>query len=42
MIIIVGKRVLERLFFTAKSDFGEVEQASATISGVGDPYFRQR
>ena len=39
MIIIVGKHVLERLFFTGKRDFGEVEQASATISGVGDPVF---
>ena len=33
----MGKRVLDRSFFTGTSDFGKVERTSATISGVGDP-----
>ena len=37
--ILVGKRGLGQLCFTGKSDFGEVERTSATISGVGDPVF---
>ena len=36
-IIKVGKRVLDQSFLTGTSDFGKVEQTSATISGVGDP-----
>ena len=39
MAIIVGKRVLGRLFLAGISDFEEVERTSATISGVGDPVF---
>ena len=35
--IIVGKRVLGRLFSTSKSDFGKVVRTSAMLSGVGDP-----
>ena len=35
--ITVGKRALDRSFLTGTSDFGMVERASATISGVGDP-----
>ena len=31
------KRVLERSVLNGTSDFGKVEQTSATISGVGDP-----
>ena len=37
MNIIVGKRVLGRLFSKSTSDFGKVVGTSATISGVGDP-----
>ena len=37
MNIIVGKRVLGRLFSTSTSNFGKVVRTSATISGVGDP-----
>ena len=39
MIIIVGRRVLGRLFLTGISDFWKVKRLSATISGVGDPVF---
>ena len=39
VIIIVGMRVLGRLFLTGTSDFRKVVWTSATISGVGDPVF---
>ena len=35
--IIVGKRVLGRLFSTSTSDYGKVVRTSAMLSGVGDP-----
>ena len=40
MIIMVGKRVLGRLFLTGTHNFGKVERTSATIARVGDPVFQ--
>ena len=37
MNIIVRESVLDRSFLTGTSDFGKVERASATTSGVEDP-----
>ena len=37
MNIMVGKRVLGRLFSTGIGNFNKVEQTSSTISEVGDP-----
>ena len=40
MNIIVGKRVLGRLFSTGTGDFSKVERTLPTISEVGDPVNR--
>ena len=40
MIIMVGKRVLGRLFLTGTSDFGIVDRTSAMIARVGDSVFQ--
>ena len=42
MNIMVGKRVLGRLFSTGTGDFSKVERTSTTISEVGDPVNRAK